>query len=72
MQRTKKPIFNQSHYDAVAKTVRENTSFIYTSILTLAEMFLEDNSKFQARLFFIDCGYSGESLEAVCKQFYTR
>lgn len=74
MQNEMKPKFTQKHYEAVASVIKKDDNFVYTSILTLSKMFKTDNPKFDARRFFIACGFKDndsedESLEAMMDDF---
>jgi hypothetical protein len=62
-------MFTRQHYEAVAKTIKENECFIYPSIQTMAKMFKADNPRFDARTFFKACGFIGDNLEAAMYDF---
>ncbi len=68
-------MFTRQHYITVAATIKKNPeAFLSPSVLTLARMFKADNPRFDAKTFFIACGFNpdtseDESLTAILDEF---
>jgi hypothetical protein len=52
----KRKMFSKRHYEAIAKVIREAENSKYAVAEELAQVFQEDNKRFNFRKFAIACG----------------